>query len=273
MSGLLQDLRFALRQLRKSPGFTVVAVTTLALGIGMNTAIFSVVDAVLLRSLPYKDPDRLVYFYVGDPKHGGFDGDISVADFLDWKKQNHVFQNIAIFQGAWFTLTGGLEPQRIHGDLIAADWLSTMGVNVSMGRNFRLDEEQQGHNDVVILTNDCWKTRFNRDPNILGKHLKLNGQPFSVVGVLPVGFQFEDRQIFAPFPSAQYAADRQILEMTHAVARLKPEVTLQRAQSEMELIAQQLKKDYPETNKDRGVMLGTIAQDAADLPPTPRRVH
>jgi putative ABC transport system permease protein len=181
----LQDVRYGLRQLRRSPGFTAVAVLTLALGIGANTAIFSVVNAVLLQALsfPYSDPDRLAYVYSGDLRRG-FGDDISLADFEDWKARSHVFERMAAFEGTWFILTDD-EPQRIHGDFISADWLPTLGVQPVMGRNFTLEEEQAGHERVVILSNDCWRLRFGADPNILAKRLTINDQSYAVVGVLP----------------------------------------------------------------------------------------
>jgi hypothetical protein len=172
LESLLTDIRYALRMLRKNPGFTSVAVLTLALGIGANTAIFSVVNAVLLQSLPYQDPDRLVWIASGDSANG-FGDNISLADFQEWKARSHSFDHMAAFQGAWFTLAGD-EPQRIHGDLISADWLPTLGVRPMMGRNFEPDEEAAGRDAVVILSDDCWRRRLNADPNILGKRLILN---------------------------------------------------------------------------------------------------
>jgi putative ABC transport system permease protein len=226
MGNLLQDLRYGTRMLLRSPSFTAVAVVTLALGIGANTAVFSVVNAVLLRSVPlsYTDPDRLAYLYVGNVKQGDYDDEISIADFVDWRNQNHVFQRLAAFRGAWFTLTGGVEPQRVHGDLITYDWLPTLGVNVALGRNLLPEEERPGRSNVVILSSDCWRRRFNADPNMLGKTLALNGQPFTVVGILPGSFNFDDRELFAAFDVTNFLSDRHTLSATHALARLKAEL-------------------------------------------------
>jgi putative ABC transport system permease protein len=275
---LLQDLRYAGRLLRRSPGLSVVAVLTLALGIGANTAIFGMVNAVLLGPLPYQNPDRLIYFNLGDPKHGGYDDHISVADFLDWRRQNHVFENLAAYQGAFFTLTGVSEPQRFFGTFITANWLPTLGINVAMGRNFLPEEESPGHNTVAILSHDLWTHQLGGDPNILGKTFTLNGQPFTVIGILPASVRFSsplytNADIFAPFVLANSASDRTILNRTHAMARLKPGVSLQQAQAEMAEIAETLQSEYPETNKYRGVLLTTFAEEAADTQPTPRRMH
>ena len=182
MATLLQDLRYGLRMLAKDRGFTAVAVLTLALGIGANTAIFGVVNSVLLKSLPfpYQDPERLVSVASGD-LGSGFGDNISLGDFEEWKTRNHVFERMAVFEGAWFTLAGD-EPQRIRGDFISADWLPTLGIQPTLGRNFEAGEEQAGRDAVVILSNDCWRRRFNADPNIVGKRLTLNDRSYTVVG-------------------------------------------------------------------------------------------
>jgi hypothetical protein len=225
-----QDLRYGMRMLAKNPGFTTVAVLTLALGIGANTAIFSVVNNVLLKSLswPYQNPDRLVVVSAGDVKNG-FGDEISLADFGFWKERNHVFERMAAFEGTWFTLVDD-EPQRIHGDFISADWLPTLGVRPMMGRNFEVDEEQPGRYGIVILSNACWRNRFNADPNILGRVLTLNDQKHVVIGVLPPSFTFEDREIFAPLVPGRAAVDHsESLMNFHAYARLGRQVTLQQA--------------------------------------------
>jgi predicted permease len=274
MNTVVQGLRCGLRMLRKSPGFTAVAVLTLALGIGANTAIFCVVNTVLLKSssLPYDDPDRLVWVASGDLRNG-FGDVVSLSDFKDWKTRNHVFERMAAFEGAWFTLAGD-EPQRLHGDLISADWLPTLGVHPMMGRNFEPSEEQTGRDGVVILSNDCWLNRFNADANILGKRLTLNDRSYAVIGVLPPVFKFEDREIFAPLVPGSAAGDHIENSMNyHAFARLRSAVTLQQAQSEMAGIARQLELQFPATNKGRLVKLVTVKDAATELQPTPRRMH
>ena len=274
MGTLLQDLRYGLRMLAKDRGFTAVAVLTLALGIGANTAIFSVVNSVLLKSLPfpYQDPERLVSVASGD-LGSGFGDNISLGDFEEWKTRNHVFERMAVFEGAWFTLAGD-EPQRIHGDFISADWLPTLGIQPTLGRNFEAGEEQAGRDAVVILSNDGWRRRFNADPNIVGKRLTLNDRSYTVVGILPPSFKFYDREIFAPLVPGSAATDHSQSSMTyHAFARLKQRVTLQQAQVEIAGIARQLELQFPVTNRGRLVWLGTVKEAATELQPTPKRMH
>jgi putative ABC transport system permease protein len=274
MGSLLSDLRYALRMLRKNPSFAAVAILTLALGIGANTAFFSVVNAVLLKSLslPYHDPDRLVWVASGD-RQNGFGDVVSLADFEDWRAKNHVFERMATFEGAWFTLAGD-EPRRLHGDLISADWLPTLGIRPMMGRDLEPAEEVAGRDAEVILSNDCWRNRFNTDPNILGRKLILNGRSYTVVGILPPSFKFEDREIFAPLVPGSAATDHSERSLNyHALARLKAAVTVPQAQVEMAGIARELELQFPTTNKDRLVKLVTVRDAASELQPTPRRMH
>jgi predicted permease len=274
LEALLQDVRYGLRQLRRNPGFTIVALVTLALGIGANTAIFSVLSTVLMksRSFPYHDPDRLVWVASGDLRDG-FGDVVSLADYEDWKARNQSFERMAAFEGAWFTLAGA-EPQRIHGDLISADWLPTLGVEPLLGRNFEPAEERAGNDGVVILSNDCWRNRFNADAHILGKRLILDNRAYAVVGVLPPDFRFEDREIFAPLVPGPAATDHAESSMSyHAFARLKRAVTLPQAQAEMTGIARELELQFPGTNQGRLVKLVTVREAAADLQPTARRMQ
>jgi putative ABC transport system permease protein len=271
---LWRDLSYGVRMLAKNRGFTVVAVLTLALGIGANTAIFSVVNTVLLKSLsfPYKDPDRLLWLASGDEKNG-FGDNISLADFEEWKARNHVFERMAAFEGAWFTLAGE-EPQRIHGDLISADWLPTLGVQPVMGRNFESSEERAGNDGEVILSSDCWQRRFHADANILGRGLTLNERSYTVLGVLPRSFKFEDREIFAPLVPGAAANDHSEDSMSfHGFGRLKRAVALPQAQSDMAVIARQLELQFPATNRGRLVQLVSLKRAATELQPTPRRMH
>jgi putative ABC transport system permease protein len=271
---LWQDLRFGVRTLAKNRGFTAVAVLTLALGIGANTAIFSVVNAVLLKSapFPFHDPERLVWLASGDLQDG-FGDNVSLADFLEWKSRNNAFDRMAIFEGAWFTLAGD-EPRRIHGDFISSDWLPTLGVQPMMGRNFEQSEEHAGRDGEVILSGDCWQRCFNADPNILGKTLTLNERSYTVVGILPAAFKFEDREIFAPLVPGAAVADHSEGSMVfHAFARLRRDVSLQQAKSEMTGIARRLEMEFQATNKGRLLRLVTLKEAATELQPTPRRMH
>jgi predicted permease len=271
---LFQDLRYAGRMMRKNSGFTAVAVLTLALGIGANTAMFSVVNAVILRSLPYENPDRIAFFLVGDAAHGGFDDDISVADFTDWNARNRVFDEMAAFQGANMVMaSGGMEPRHIDANLITANFLPMLGWRLSIGRNFLPEEEQPGQNNVAILSDDCWHRNFSGNPNILGQKIRLNSQMFTVVGVLQPGLRFWGRDVYVPFTLANYAANRKLIGRTHALAHLKPNVTLTQAQTEMQAIAQQLQIEYPATNQYRSIHLQSFKEEESQLNPTPRRMH
>ncbi|HEY6307997.1 MAG TPA: ABC transporter permease [Candidatus Angelobacter sp.] len=270
----LQDLRYAWRILRSRPGFTAVAVLTLALGIGANTAMFSVVNAVMWGSLPYRNPERIAYFFVGDVAHGGFDDDISIADFADWNNQNRVFDQMAAFRGTHFTLAAdGVEPERIAGNLITTNWLTVLGWKVWMGRNFLPEEEQPGRDSVVILSHQCWRRTFSADPNILGRKVTLNGQLYAVVGILPPGLRFWQRDAYIPFPLSNFSADRATLQYAHAVARLKPGVSMPQAQAEMASIARRIELENPATNQYRSVKLRTLLESETDWGPTRRRMR
>ena len=190
MQILLQDLRYALRQLRKSPGFTAVAALTLALGLGANSAIFSVIDAVLLRPLPFHNPSRLVAVKPTEPGRSDDIG-VSYPAFLDWRSQNHVFEGLSVFREDDFTLTGRGEPTHVTGAVVSANLFSVLGVSPVIGRDFIAGEDQPiGTGLPVILSHRLWQSRFGSDPKIVGQNLTLDGQTFAVVGVMPVSFQF-----------------------------------------------------------------------------------
>jgi len=199
MQTLLQDFRYALRQLRKSPGFTAVAVLTLALGLGANSAIFSVIDAVLLRPLPFSVPSRLV---VVKPTEPGRRDDVGVSypTFLDWRARNHVFEGLSVFREDDFTLTGRGEPAHLTGAVVSANLFTVLGVRPVIGRDFIPAEDQvNGTGSPIILSHSLWQNRFGSDPNIVGQSLTLDGQTFAVVGVMPVGFQFPVQRTLVEF--------------------------------------------------------------------------
>ena len=187
-NNLLNDLRYAWRTLRKSPGFTLVAVVVLALGIGANTAIFSVVNAVLLRPLPYPEADRLMRVWHTPPQKA-FPGmtrfSVSPANHEDWEKQNHVFESMAIYSYSNFNLTGSGEPERLHGSAVSPQFFSTVRVQPLLGRVFTEDENQAGRGDVVILSQSLWQSHFGGDPGIVGRNIHLNDKSYLVAGVMP----------------------------------------------------------------------------------------
>src|SRR5215216_1502598 len=178
METLSQDLRYSVRMLSKKPGFTALAVIALTLGIGANTAIFSVVNAVLLRPLPYENPERLVMVWGNTPQSARNSN--SPADFIDYKEQNQVFEQIAAFNAGSFTLTGGDEPEQIRGARVSADFFSALDVKPSAGRTFLDEDDRPGAARVVVLSQQLWQRRFNSDQNIIGNSVTLNGQSFTI---------------------------------------------------------------------------------------------
>ncbi len=270
MENLFQDLRYALRMLFKNPGFTAVAVLTLALGIGANTAIFSVVNTVLLQPLPYKDPDRLVMVWEDSTK-AGFPRDTpAAANYINWRDQNQVFEGMAAIADTSLNLTGVGEPERIDGRRVSANLFPLLGVEPRLGRAFSPEEDQPGANRVVIISHGLWQRRFASDTNIIGSPIALNGESHTVVGVMPPNFQFPAREVELWVPiafTAREAASRgnHYLEV---VARIKPGITLEQAQAEMETIAARLEQQYPDQNTEIGATVVPLHEHVAgDIKP------
>jgi len=258
MTGILQDFRYSLRQLHKSPGFTTIAVLTLALGIGANTAIFSVVDAVLLRPLPYKDSDRLVMVWEQNPHRGWFQNVVSSANFLDWKKQNHVFADMAAFESVPFNLTGDNKPEEVAGERVTTSLFSVLGVQPLRGRLFVPEEEQHGR-AAAIVSYGLWQQRYGGDSALVGRNISLNGESYPVVGILPASFADDYSASFAPHSRVWISGldlqpEGREFHDYNAIARLKPGVTLVQAQAEMNTIAGRIEQQYPES-KGWGVAL------------------
>ncbi len=256
MGTLLQDLKYGLRMLIKNPGFTAVAVLTLALGIGANTAIFSVVNAVFLRHLPYKDPHQLVMVWEQNPSKGWYRNIVSAANFVDWRKQNRVFTDMAAISESGFNLTGTNEPEEILGERVTVNLFSLLGVQAAVGRTFLPEEDQPDGPRVVVLSNGLWKRRYGGDRSILGRHIEINNASFRVIGIMPSTFYF------SPFgPKAELWLAGLNLRSPHrtdhaylALARLKPGVSLAQAQSDLDSIARSIERQYPE-NTGMGVGL------------------
>jgi putative ABC transport system permease protein len=252
---LWQDLRFGARMLRTQPGFTLIAVLTLALGIGANTAIFSIVNAVLLRPFPYQAPERLVILLERVSGKGtGFSP--SYPNFADWRAQNTVFASIsAVRQNESFNLTGAGEPERLQGRRVSAEFFSTLGVKPLVGRDFLAEEDRADAAPAVILSYSLWQRRFGNDPSVIGKQLILNNQSYSVVGITPPNFQF-GAQADVTVPIGLQAARFRVRGRdpgADVVARLKPQVSPQQAETELNLIATRLEQQYPESNNNRRV--------------------
>ncbi|HEV2915195.1 MAG TPA: ABC transporter permease [Pyrinomonadaceae bacterium] len=271
MGTILQDLRYGVRMLIKSRAFTLVAVLALALGIGANTAIFSVVNAVLLRKLPYAQPERVVRIWGTNtqqsvPRGEGdyYDFNISTNDFADWRASNHVFESIAVFSSLGsVTLTGRDEPVRLRCPVVSADFFKVLGVQPALGRFFLPEEEQQGKHRAVVLSYGTWQGRFNADPNIVGQTLVLSGNSYTVVGVAPKEFEHPrpnptaEPEMWRPL-ALQLEPGERNNHWLHAIARLKPGVTTEQAQAEMNLINGQLERQYPDSNTGRGVRLSSL---------------
>jgi len=255
--GLLQDLRYGLRTLAKNPGFTGVAVITLALGIGADTAIFSVVSGVLLRKPPMRDSDRvMIVLSVNRAKGWGYgpENPVSAPDFLDWRNESHVFDEMAaVAPWADFSLTGQGEPQRIAGMRVSANYFHLLGVNVAQGRTFVEGEDEAGREHVAILSYGLWQTHFGSDPSVVGKTVRLNGETYTIVGVMPASFKLMSfrSQVWTPlaFDSKSLGQAGRKSRLFHVFGRLRPEATEPQAQAEMAAISGRLEQSYPEANK------------------------
>ena len=264
MNSLFQDIRYALRSLLQRPGFTLIAVITLALGIGASTAIFSVVHAVLLRSLPYGSADRLVMVWEDRHRVGGkATNTINLGNFFDWKEQNHTFEDMAAFFDMSAKLTGDGEPEEVPSEIATPNLFSVLGVNPIMGRTFLLDDGKPDQPDVVVLSYGFWQKRFGGDQHVVGRHLTMNNRDVTVVGVLPRDFTLhitkasmsnKPPEIWRPWQVSNELRQRHG-RFAMAVGRLKPGVSLPNAQAEMDTIAARLEKEYPEFDTNSGVNL------------------
>lgn len=262
-----QDMRFGVRTLLKSRAFTVVALLTLALGIGANTTIFTLVNALLFRPLAYADPERLVMLRERSRQLDNMS--VAYLNYQDWRRQQKSFDNLGAFRGASFNLTGGELPERLLGSQVSAEMFPTLGVTPIKGRVFREDEDKPGAQRVAVLSYGLWSRRFGADPKILDKPLTLNGQSHSVVGVMPPGFRFppwaNKSELWVPIGlEADQMQERGNHPGIYVVARLKPGVTQQAAYSDMDVIAQQLEKQYPDSNTNNRVGIEPLHDRVVD---------
>jgi predicted permease len=263
MTTLSQDLLYAIRTLRKSPAFAAIAIVTLALGIGANTALFSVVNGVLLNPLPYPHAEQVMAVYASAP---GFEhGPVAYLNFLDWQRGARTFSSMAIYRNQDYNLTGTAEAERLSGYMISADFFSTLGVKPVLGRTFRPDDDQVGAAPVVILGGGFWSREFGSSPGVAGKSLILNGTSYTIVGVVPASFTFygHDRDVYTPIgqwndPSFR---DRRISVSAHVVGRLKPGVAVPRAQADMDVVARNLAAAFPVADKAVGIALVSMKED------------
>src|SRR3954469_3977664 len=274
---MLNDIRYAFRQLIKHPGFTIVAILTLALGIGANTAIFSVVNAVLLKPLPFPGPDQLIAVGMTDTrqKDQASLGSLSYPDFFDFRDQNRTLASIAVYRDQSFALTSDEGATSLHGVKGSAEFFDVMGIKPKMGRGFSREDEQAGGGPggfKVVITDEFWKKHFGNDPNVIGRTVTLDRRPHTVVGVMPAGFQFpiqnDPTDLYVSIAEdagtpddSQPATKQRGMHSLEAVARLKPGATIAQGQTDLSTIAEALAKQYPDSNTHFGVLAKPLREE------------
>ena len=251
---LVRDIRYAARTLARNPTFTFAALLALALGIGANTAVFSVVNAVLLQPLPYADPGRLVMIFNSFSHQGTSRSGASLADFLDWKARSHSFQMLDAFEfnrfsNGRFTLTGDADPEEVIGLSVTSTFFETLGVHPLLGRTFARDEDQPLRTPTVVLSERLWRRRYHSNPNVLGEAVVLNGRPHTIIGVVPDSFEFFQRDVEAWAVLTLNPPSRRGPFFLRGIARLKPGVSLQQASAEMDRIAHEIEQSNPSDYK------------------------
>ena len=256
MHKLLQDLRYAIRSMRKRPGFTLIAVMTLALGIGASTAIFTVVDAGLLRGLPYRSSESLYHIWETTPQKQFGQREFSYPDYQDYL-QTQIFDGIAAYTGGGGIMSGRGEPERVFAPSASANFFAVLGVEPFLGRTFQPGEDKQGAPRVTVLTYGMWQRRFGGDPNIVGQSLTLNGESYTIVGVLPANFQFALRtaDLWQPYQPTDAQATRRFMHGTNLIGRLKPGVTPAQAQAELSVIAKRIEQEHNQSHAGTSVKL------------------
>src|SRR5690242_3862017 len=255
MDALIKDLRYAARMLQKQPGFTLVAIVTLALGIGANTAIFSLVNSILLRPLPYRDPDRLVRMIQSSPKLDLATWGVSQADFAAYRDQNRSFESVALYNSNGTNLTGAGEPERLAVANVTADFFKVLGINPQLGRAFDRGEDSVGKNGVCVISYGLWQRRFGGDANIVGRTLSLNNTPTQVVGVMPAEFKFPRVEIDLWIPLA-FDEKRTAPYFYQVIGRLKPDVQLTQAQADTTQVLQDFGRQHPTSSEFVGIPEG-----------------
>jgi putative ABC transport system permease protein len=264
MHALIQDLRYAVRMLVAQPGASLIALLTLALGIGANTAIFSAVNAVLLRPLPYNDPDRLVMVWEKRATEGVFNNVVAPADYIDWARMNAVFESTAAVWSVTTDLTGSGEPARLFTGLVSPPFFDVLGIRPALGRSFRSEERMPGQQRVAMLGHALWQNRFGSDANVIGRTISLNGVPYEIVGVLAATFEYPDSAIEIWTPLALEGGSEPPSRSNHFLsvyARLKPGVTLERARADMDRVGAQLSQQYPDTNRRHGAWVIPLSEE------------
>ena len=266
MDAFIKDIRYGVRSLLKRPSLTIIAVVTLAIGIGANSAIFSVVNALLIKPLPFPELDRVVAVWEKQPSHGVVHNEVSMANYLDWRTQNQTFERLALYRWWSTNLTGGESPERIQGFLVTGNFLDVLGVKPLLGRTFSPEEDQPGKGAVAILTHALWQRRFGADPDIVNKTITLNGLTRTVIGVMPQGFNYPSSvEVLAPLVITPEMARSRQNHSYYVVGRLKPKASLASAQADLDAIAARLEKEYAESNTGWGVVVYPIVEDTVRL--------
>jgi putative ABC transport system permease protein len=267
MGILLRDIRYGFRMLLKAPVFSSVAILSLALGIGANTAIFSVINALLIKSLPYAEPEGLALVWGASLDEGSIRDQVSATDVADYRAQNSVFEDVTTYGGWSATLMGEGEPERIQGMQVGDGYFSIMRGSPILGRVFTPEEQQEGNDFVIILSHALWQRRFSGDPDIAGKKIILSGRPYTIVGVMPPEFRplpqtlVDARAEFYRPVAENYDNEQRSSRHLRAIARLKPGVSVSQAQADLDAIAARLASEYPADNTNYGVRLVTITED------------
>ncbi len=259
-----QDVRYTLRGMRKSPGFAVTAVLSLALGIGANTAIFTVVNAVLLKPLPFPAPERIVQIWESKPSKGYFRNLVNPFNFLDWCERTHSFEDMAAAQFLITNLTGLGDPLALAGMQVSPQYFSILRVPPAIGRAFSAEEGQPGHDSVVILSHGLWQSRFGSDPSVVGRRVTINGEPSTVIGVMPSRFTMPkyNADLWTPLPITRTKLWEGGRNLT-VVARLKAGITLPQAQGDLRSVANQAARERPRFNEGWSAEAVPMLEDAS----------
>lgn len=272
---LVHDMRYGARLLRRNPGFAVLTITVLALGMGATTGIYSVIDALLVRQLPYRDPERIVLVFETPIANRAAIEGVATGNFIDWKAQIRSLEHLAAIEPFGYTYTGADEPQSMPGMRVSTGFFESFGMDAFLGRTFTPDEYTAGRNRVAVLSHGTWTERFGADRAIVGRVIRLNGQPHTIVGVMPPDFAprllvtFSERGVWTPKVWAEFEQRIRGARYYNAVAKLQPGVTVQQAQSELDGIAQRLAQEYPRTNSAYGIQLVSLRDHlAGDLRPS-----
>src|SRR5438132_1978883 len=261
METFVRDVRASVRTLMKKPGFTLVVVLMLAFGIAANTAIFSVVNGVLLRALPYRQDDRIVTVWQSAPKRGVEREETSPADFFDWSEQSQSFEELGMAEPWGHLLIGDADPEAIRSWVISPGFFEALGAQPILGRTFLPEEYQPGASPVVIVSYNWWQTHFGGDRSLIGRKLTFNDQPTTVVGIMPADFEYPPgRELWAPRPRRDNDMQNRGRTFIFVVGRLKAGRTSEQAQQEMNAIAARLAAQYPQTNAGIGITLLPLRQ-------------